>query len=476
MTRKTVVRLLILPLLVALLCAGPALAQEQEVFPDISAQAALGSAFTYQGRLLDGDLPANGNYDLEFKLYDAATAGAQKGATITKEDVAVTNGLFTADLNFGGSDLFNGQALWLEVGVRPGPSADPFTALAPRTALNAAPYALSLMPGASISRDYGGNTLSVHNGWPGGAWLVSKTALSAWTSDGTAVVGNAGTGAGVIGVHAAGTGTSPGVNGRTSSVEADAAGVLGRASATAPTGSNAGVRGENASTNGYGYGVYGSHAGMGVGVDGVSESGSGVQGVANAAGFLNAGVRAVGNNDATGLYAYSATGNIITGYSSAVPFGNLRFRVSNLGNVSADGAFVPSGADFAEMLAAEAAVEAGDLLAIGPDGTLVKAAGAYTTTVAGVYSTNPGFIGGGGGAEGEGLEGKVPLAVVGVVPVKASDQNGAIVPGDLLVASDTPGHVMKGTERDLMLGAVVGKALSGLESGTGTISVLVTLQ
>ena len=157
---------------------------------------------------------------------------------------------------------------------------------------------------------------------------------------------------------------------------------------------------------------------------------------------------------------------------SSGAFGNLRFRVSNLGNVSADGAFVPSGADFAEMLAAEAAVDAGDLLPIGPDGTLVKAAGAYTTTVAGVYSTTPGFIGGGGGAEGEGLEGKVPLAVVGVVPVKASDQNGAIVPGDLLVASDTPGHVMKGTERDLMLGAVVGKALSGLASGTGTITVL----
>lgn len=476
MTRKTVVRLLILPLLVALLCTGPVLAQEQEAPPDISAQATLGSAFTYQGRLLDGSLPANGTYDLEFKLFDAAAAGAQKGATITKEDVAVTNGLFTVDLDFGASSVFNGQALWLQVGVRPGPSADPFTALAPPTALNAAPYALSLMPGASVSRDYGGNTLSVHNGFPGGAWLVSKTALSAWTSDGTAVWGAAGTGAGVIGVHAAGTGASPGVNGRTSSVEAGAAGVVGRASATEPTGHNAGVRGENASTNAYGYGVYGSHAATGVGVYGASVNGSGVQGNATAAGFLNAGVRGVGTGGATGMYAYSDTGDIILGYSSGGFFGNLRFKVNTVGNVTADGAISGGGADFAEMLLATDGLEPGDLLAIGPDGTLVKAAGAYSTLVAGVHSTNPGFIGGGGGAEGEGQEGKIPLAVVGVVPVKASDQNGAIVPGDLLVTSDTPGHVMKGTDRDLMLGAVVGKALSGLDSGIGVITVLVTLQ
>jgi hypothetical protein len=35
---------------------------------------------------------------------------------------------------------------------------------------------------------------------------------------------------------------------------------------------------------------------------------------------------------------------------------------------------------------------------------------------------------------------------------------------------------MKGTDRSKMLGAVVGKALGNLDSGTGMIEVLVTLQ
>src|SRR5687767_6812439 len=32
--------------------------------------------FTYQGRLLDGPLPATANYDFEFRLFDAETGGA----------------------------------------------------------------------------------------------------------------------------------------------------------------------------------------------------------------------------------------------------------------------------------------------------------------------------------------------------------------------------------------------------------------
>ena len=57
-----------------------------------------------------------------------------------------------------------------------------------------------------------------------------------------------------------------------------------------------------------------------------------------------------------------------------------------------------------------------------------------------------------------------------------STENGSIVAGDLLVASSTPGHAMKGTDRNQMLGAVVGKALEPLAEGKGVIQVLVTLQ
>jgi hypothetical protein len=61
------------------------------------------STFTYQGRLTDSGTPANGTYDLQFKLYDAVTAGALQGSpnTVTKPSVLVTNGVFTVQLDFG---------------------------------------------------------------------------------------------------------------------------------------------------------------------------------------------------------------------------------------------------------------------------------------------------------------------------------------------------------------------------------------
>jgi hypothetical protein len=93
--------------------------------------------------------------------------------------------------------------------------------------------------------------------------------------------------------------------------------------------------------------------------------------------------------------------------------------------------------------------------------------------VAGVYSTQPAFRG--GASDGEDLAGKVPLAVVGVVPVKASAEAGAIRPGDRLVASATPGHAMRAGQ-DAPNGTVIGKALSALDAGTGVVKMLAVLQ
>jgi len=74
----------------------------------------------------------------------------------------------------------------------------------------------------------------------------------------------------------------------------------------------------------------------------------------------------------------------------------------------------------------------------------------------------------------EELEGHVPLAIAGIVPVKATTENGAIQPGDLLTTSSTPGHAMKATEAEA--GTVLGKALGELAAGTGTINVLIMLR
>ena len=59
--------------------------------------------------------------------------------------------------------------------------------------------------------------------------------------------------------------------------------------------------------------------------------------------------------------------------------------------------------------------------------------------------------------------------------MKASTENGPIAPGDLLVASATPGHAMKASPNP-PIGTVIGKALEGLDEGTGVIRILVMLQ
>ena len=71
---------------------------------------------------------------------------------------------------------------------------------------------------------------------------------------------------------------------------------------------------------------------------------------------------------------------------------------------------------------------------------------------------------------------EVPMAMMGIVPTKVTTENGPIKLGDQLVSARIPGYAMKGTDRGRMSGAVIGKALSPLKSGTGVIEVLVSLQ
>ncbi len=108
----------------------------------------LGTAFTYQGRLNDGGNPVNGSYDLRFTMYDATNGGNITGGPLTNSAVGITNGLFTLVLDFGAA--FDGNARWLEIGVRPTGSVGAFTTLSPRQPLTAAPYAL-YAPNAGVA-------------------------------------------------------------------------------------------------------------------------------------------------------------------------------------------------------------------------------------------------------------------------------------------------------------------------------------
>ncbi|MCI0519254.1 MAG: hypothetical protein L0Z70_03255 [Chloroflexi bacterium] len=111
--------------------------------PEAEALAPSGTAFSYQGRLLDNDVPAEGNYDIQFLLFDAATDGTQIGATEALGDVLVRQGYFVVKLDFGAA-AFGGGARWLQINVRPGASTGNYTALSPRQKLTPAPSALSL--------------------------------------------------------------------------------------------------------------------------------------------------------------------------------------------------------------------------------------------------------------------------------------------------------------------------------------------
>ena len=145
------------------------------------------------------------------------------------------------------------------------------------------------------------------------------------------------------------------------------------------------------------------------------------------------------------------------------------------GTVNADSGFFTPASDFAELLPASDGREPGDVLVVGSDGRLTHSTEAYASAVVGVYSTNPGFVGGAG--EDVGLTGEVPLAIVGIVPVKVTAENGPIQPGDLLATSSTPGHAMKAGPNPAV-GTIVGKAMEGLDAaqGTGVIKMLVMLQ
>ncbi len=66
--------------------------------------------------------------------------------------------------------------------------------------------------------------------------------------------------------------------------------------------------------------------------------------------------------------------------------------------------------------------------------------------------------------------------MMGRVYVKCTAENGAIQAGDLLTTAGTRGHAMRADDPDRSFGAVIGKAMTSLEDGTGLVLVLVNLQ
>lgn len=122
--------------------------------------APLTTAITYQGQLKENGVPANGNYTMDFKLFDGPVSppAVQVGLTVSQM-VNVVNGLFTVELNAAGqfgAAAFDGNERWLEATVG-------LAVLSPRQKVNATPAALSLRLPFVQSLDSGASLIDVTN-------------------------------------------------------------------------------------------------------------------------------------------------------------------------------------------------------------------------------------------------------------------------------------------------------------------------
>lgn len=164
--------------------------------------------------------------------------------------------------------------------------------------------------------------------------------------------------------------------------------------------------------------------------------------------------------------------------------------ISDGGLVSINVLQIQGGADLSENFdvsdvsspgdpAVSEAIQPGMVVVIDPEhpGRLMMSRRAYDHRVAGIVSgaegIKPAMV---MGQEGSIADGKHPIALTGRVYGWADASFGSIEPGDLLTSSDTPGYAMKAKDRKKALGAILGKAMTGLKTGRGPVLILVTLQ
>lgn len=110
---------------------------------------AQGTAFNYQGRLVQNGVSANGLHDFIFTLHDAEVGGNVLGAPLPRNSIMLNAGEFVASLDFG-PGIFTGASRWLEVSVRPAGVAT-FTLLNPRQAISPTPYAIYAAIAGSVA-------------------------------------------------------------------------------------------------------------------------------------------------------------------------------------------------------------------------------------------------------------------------------------------------------------------------------------
>jgi hypothetical protein len=480
----------------------------------------VGTAFTYQGVVQKNGNGINGTCSFRFTLYDGLTAGSQVGAPNPNTISATADhGVFTVTLDFGAS-AFDGNARWLEIAVE-GPGDLSYTTLTPRQPVTPVPYALyALNPPANSSgwslTGNGGTTSSNFLGTTDNQSLElrvkSLRAMRLAFAGGTfrnsintlgGVSVNTLSGS-PIGATISGGGLYDGINpggNQPNTVGADLGSIGGGGLNTV-------------------VGAYGTvPGGFGNTASGYSSFAAGQLATASHDGSFvwGDGTQAV-NSSATHSFDVLATGgvNFLTagntlkcygpwivasgladeraylggdGAGGDVQLGSLNPAVSviacyNAGNgsymdVVARTLTITGGGDLAEPFPISGAgIPEGSVVIIDDEhaGQLRLSAEPYDTRVAGVVSGAGGIHPGVSLRQQGKLDAGQNVALTGRVYVLADASNGPIQPGDLLTTSATPGRAMMVTDFQRARGAILGKAMSGLNSGKGLVLVLVSLQ
>lgn len=503
-------------------------------------QTPLGTGFTYQGKLDDDGMPADGLHDMQFQLFTLASGGTPVGSTVCVDGVDVVDGLFTVSLDFGSA--YDGNQRFLEVSVRAdGTPANcgggTYTMLSPRQPLTAMPYALYALTGPGSGGPWatsGNNVFNTNTGNVGIGTATPGGKLDIQASDNSNVLFGRRTGGGLTHnffVDGAGNGSmqlrdSAGTT-RVSLVSGDFSyftyGNVGIGTTTPKTTLH--VNGQSLwLTGGSGAGL-GTSAGEGLRLyyDQNTDLGQvfvydyatntpknlilqdlpnakvGV-GTSNPNGGLHVKREPVTNGGT--LTLEGTTHTYISFFPDGAGAGRKGFlgfpgaaindiQVTNeipgghivLSPGSGGGVWVPvlniTGADLAEKFpTSEANIEPGMVVAIDPQnpGKLCLARGAYNRCVAGVVSGANDFAAGAILGNQPGCEDAPPIALSGRVYVHCDASSAPIQPGDLLTTSDRPGHAMKASDRERAHGAVIGKAMTSLDTGRGLVLVLVQPQ
>ncbi len=496
--------------------AGPAA-------PQAIAASATTESISYQGSLTDGGSPANGTYDFEFKLFDAVSGGSQLGSTYVAEDVSVADGVFSVAVDLGTPVFWEGDQ-FLQVGARPGASGSSFTAIGTPAQVLATPLALAL-PGVFVDQaapflgigranrittaevfgvnapatsGFGGMYLSTDGsagqpfyGYAPGGSIAAYHYLDG--SDDKWKLYNGGTRLTVQNDGKVGIGTSsPSTLLHLDGTNADLTigdptaehmlleGNIGSGSIIRLYDANDDemIRINSHGSNNVGEMLFLSPTGQTrIELDAAVDGGGFAQ-------FRNS-----GNNQTVQISAEEVPGQGATlklsnsaGTTTIELDADYGSGNGNPGRILTDELEL-NGSDLAEKFDVNASpatlVKPGMLVSIDPDdpGALTVSHVEYDPKVVGIVS------GAGGirtgiymGQEGTLADGEYPIAIAGRVYVNATTEGGIIEPGDLLTTSSRPGYAIKAADTSRTKGAIVGKAMTGLDAGEGLVLLFVSLQ